>query len=211
MPAECTDHHGGTSAAAPLAAGVMALVLSVRPDLHWRDLQRLLLETARPDISINDPDWVTIPSGRKYNHKFGYGRIDTYAIVQLAKSFKTLGAHTWFQAPYIHSNTPIPQTNEGISSSIEISEESMKAVSMYRLEHVTVTVALQHARRGDVEIRLISPKGMVSVLATQRPYDTSTDGLRNWTFMSVKHWLVFFWGRELAGGQRSLMPRFDVC
>jgi len=30
MPGECTDRHGGTSAAAPLAAGIFALVLSVR-------------------------------------------------------------------------------------------------------------------------------------------------------------------------------------
>lgn len=181
----------------------MALVLSVRPDLHWRDLQRLLMETARPDVSLNDPDWVTVPSGRKYNHKFGYGRIDTYAIVEAAKGFRTLGPHTWFQAPYIHAKRRIPQSNEGLSSSIKITAESMEAVSMYRLEHVTVSIALEHTRRGDVELRLISPGGMVSVLATPRPYDTSGDGLRNWTFMTVKHWLVS-WLRALSTYRRTV-------
>lgn len=43
---KCTDHHGGTSAAAPIAAGIFALVLEVRPDLTWRDMQHMCVQTA---------------------------------------------------------------------------------------------------------------------------------------------------------------------
>ena len=40
----CTDSHTGTSAATPLAAGMTALMLEVRPCLTWRDVQgRILL------------------------------------------------------------------------------------------------------------------------------------------------------------------------
>ena len=35
----CTDSHTGTSAATPLAAGMTALMLEVRPCLTWRDVQ----------------------------------------------------------------------------------------------------------------------------------------------------------------------------
>jgi subtilisin family serine protease len=39
---------GGTSCAAPVVTGVAALVLSVRPDLDYRDLKEILMASARP-------------------------------------------------------------------------------------------------------------------------------------------------------------------
>lgn len=42
----CTETHTGTSAAAPLAAGMIALMLQVRPCLTWRDVQHLIAFTA---------------------------------------------------------------------------------------------------------------------------------------------------------------------
>ncbi|KAJ1851657.1 pheromone processing endoprotease, partial [Coemansia sp. RSA 486] len=44
----CTSKHGGTSAAAPLGAGIFALALSVRPDLTWRDVQHVAVRSAVP-------------------------------------------------------------------------------------------------------------------------------------------------------------------
>lgn len=37
----CTTTHTGTSASAPLAAGIAALVLEANPNLTWRDLQHI--------------------------------------------------------------------------------------------------------------------------------------------------------------------------
>ncbi|XP_063527564.1 proprotein convertase subtilisin/kexin type 7 isoform X2 [Pongo pygmaeus] len=42
----CTEGHTGTSAAAPLAAGMIALMLQVRPCLTWRDVQHIIVFTA---------------------------------------------------------------------------------------------------------------------------------------------------------------------
>lgn len=42
----CTKDHTGTSAAAPLAAGMVALMLQVRPCLTWRDVQHIIAFTA---------------------------------------------------------------------------------------------------------------------------------------------------------------------
>lgn len=42
----CTEGHTGTSAAAPLAAGMIALMLQVRPCLTWRDVQHIVVFTA---------------------------------------------------------------------------------------------------------------------------------------------------------------------
>jgi len=43
----CTTRHTGTSAAAPIAAGMVALMLQVRPCLTWRDVQYLIAMTAQ--------------------------------------------------------------------------------------------------------------------------------------------------------------------
>ncbi|XP_078055095.1 proprotein convertase subtilisin/kexin type 7-like isoform X2 [Mustelus asterias] len=42
----CTEGHTGTSAAAPLAAGMIALMLQVRPCLTWRDVQHIIVFTS---------------------------------------------------------------------------------------------------------------------------------------------------------------------
>ena len=42
----CTEKHTGTSAAAPLAAGMIALMLSVQPCLTWRDVQYIIILTS---------------------------------------------------------------------------------------------------------------------------------------------------------------------
>lgn len=42
----CTDRHTGTSAAAPIAAGIIALMMEARPCLTWRDVQHLVVMTA---------------------------------------------------------------------------------------------------------------------------------------------------------------------
>lgn len=194
---ECYDRHGGTSAAAPLAAGIFALVLSVRPDLTWRDMQYLCVETAIP-ISLEDPDWATLPSGRMYNHKFGYGKLDAYAIVERAKTFESVRPQTYLEIPLqLDEPQSIPDLTElnaaidksrALTSTISVSEEWVAKAGLGRLEHVTATVNIEHSRRGDLETLLESPNDVVSQLGAPRKFDTSPSGLRNWTFMTVKHW-----------------------
>ncbi|CAB1435080.1 unnamed protein product [Pleuronectes platessa] len=56
------------------------------------------------------------------------------------------------------------------------------------LEHVQVTVSISAVCRGDLSISLQSPGGTVSLLLDTRPNDASTDGLINWTLMTVHCW-----------------------
>ena len=42
----CTARHSGTSAAAPLAAGMVVLMLQARPCLTWRDVQHIIVMAA---------------------------------------------------------------------------------------------------------------------------------------------------------------------
>lgn len=81
---------GGTSSAAPLAAGVGALMLSIDPDLTPEDLCVLLQETC-----TKTGDVVYDPNGR--NEYYGYGRIDANAAISaVIKSLDTasrVGVH----------------------------------------------------------------------------------------------------------------------
>ncbi|KAL7276153.1 pheromone processing endoprotease [Rhizina undulata] len=183
----CYSAHGGTSAAAPLAAGIFSLVLSIRPDLSWRDLQYLSLDTAVP-VNEDDPDWETTAIGKKFNHKYGYGKLDAWAIVQAAKTFESVKPQAWFNSPILKVNAPIPEGTKGLKSQIQVTKEDISSANVERLEHVTVTMNLKHGQRGDVSVDLISPKGVTSRIATARKYDKSTAGYGDWTFMSVKHW-----------------------
>ena len=84
----CTSCHTGTSASAPLAAGICALALEANPKLTWRDMQHIVVRTARPQNLIA-PDWQTNGVGRNVSHSFGYGLMDAYAMVKLARKWIT--------------------------------------------------------------------------------------------------------------------------
>ncbi|KAK6505415.1 pheromone processing endoprotease [Arthrobotrys musiformis] len=183
----CYTMHGGTSAAAPLAAGIFALVVSVRPDLTWRDMQYLCVEAAVP-VNDEDGDWEKTTIGKKFNHKYGYGKIDAVKLVEAARNWKLVKPQAWFHSAMLHVDKAIPDGAKGLSSTIEITKEQLENANLERLEHVTVTMDLNHTRRGDLDVDLISPNGLVSRIAVQRPKDSSTEGYKEWTFMTVKHW-----------------------
>ncbi|RKP14317.1 peptidase S8/S53 domain-containing protein, partial [Piptocephalis cylindrospora] len=192
---KCSTTHGGTSAAAPLVAGIYALVLSVRPDLTWRDAQYLLVHTAIP---INDPgegrraenvaqaSWFTNGAGRRYSYMFGYGVADAYRMVEEAKVWDLVGPQTWHEWPTVSVNQSIAE--RGVNSTLLVKAEEIKAAGIRSLEHVTVKVFISHQRRGDVQVTLYSPHGSISILAPARQRDKSRHGFQNWTFMSVTHW-----------------------
>ncbi|CAD6981515.1 unnamed protein product [Tilletia controversa] len=184
----CTTMHGGTSAAAPLVAGVVALALQARPDLTWRDVQYV---TVRSAVMVNpdDPDWQKTQAGRHYNHKFGYGVIDAYQFIEQAKAHKLVKPQAWLESGNIsHPVSDQFISKLGVSSTFTITKEMLLKSNLEVLEHVTVRVWIHHERRGDLDVELTSPHGTKSVLARPRRYDEDTRGLPGWSFMSLKHW-----------------------
>ncbi|KAK0657457.1 peptidase S8/S53 domain-containing protein [Cercophora newfieldiana] len=184
----CATNHGGTSAAAPLAAGIFALVLQVRPDLSWRDMQYLAMDTAVPINEEDKEDWQPTTIGKKYSHTFGYGKIDSWAIVEAAKTWKKVKPQAWYFSPWIHVNKPIPEGDKGVAVKFTVTEDMLKEANLERLEHVTVTMNVKHTRRGDLSVDLISPNNIVSHLSVTRSPDNVEAGYVDWTFMSVVHW-----------------------
>ncbi|KAF8202344.1 peptidase S8/S53 domain-containing protein [Pholiota molesta] len=199
---ECAKNHGGTSAAAPNAVGVFALALQARPDLTWRDIQYLCIETARI-VNPSDPDWTKIASGRLHSYKYGFGALDAYAYVKAAQTWKLVKPQAW-----LHTKTVIfnggklhdlghkkfayeggdPIGPKGIQAKMLITKEMMTENNLETLEHIDVRVWISHSRRGDVEVELISPNGVKSVLAGTREFDAADTGFPGWRFMTLRHW-----------------------
>ncbi|KAG9551115.1 hypothetical protein KCU97_g19753, partial [Aureobasidium melanogenum] len=69
-----------------------------------------------------------------------------------------------------------------------VTEQMLKDANLQRIEHVTVTMNVEHTRRGDLSVELRSPSGIVSYIATNRRRDEANSGYNDWTFMSVAHW-----------------------
>ncbi|RAR14943.1 kex1 protease precursor [Stemphylium lycopersici] len=183
---KCTNLHGGTSAAGPIGVGVFALVLQARPELTWRDVQWLAVMTAVP---LDTPsDWTKTSIDRMFSHQFGYGKLDAYAIVEKAKTWKLVKPQAWFYSPWMHVRKAIPEGNQGLASSFEVTEDMLKEANFERVEHITLTMNVEHQRRGDLSVELRSPNGMVSHLSTARRDDEAPYGYVDWTFMSVAHW-----------------------
>ncbi|KAI9375980.1 peptidase S8/S53 domain-containing protein [Aspergillus egyptiacus] len=184
---KCNHGHGGTSAAGPLVVGAVALALSVRPELTWRDAQYLMVETSVP-VHEDDGSWQVTKSGRKFSHDWGFGKLDTYTFVQKAKTWDLVKPQAWYHSPWLRVQHEIPQGDKGLAASYEVTEQMMKDANIERLEHVTVTMNLNHTRRGDLSVELRSPEGVVSHLSTPRRNDEARIGYVDWTFMTVAHW-----------------------
>ena len=74
----------GTSGAAPLVAGVAALVLAANTNLTFRDVQQILLLSAR-QFDLADPDVVVNGAGLAVSHNVGFGIPDAAEAVRLAR------------------------------------------------------------------------------------------------------------------------------
>ncbi|KAI9564477.1 hypothetical protein GHT06_008216 [Daphnia sinensis] len=178
----CTPSHTGTSAAAPLAAGICALVLEANRNLTWRDMQHIVVRTAnRGHLMAND--WQINGVGRNVSHSFGYGLMDAGAMVRLARNWTTV-------PPQQFCEIRAPDVNKIVSpkNSIELQLFVSECGNVNVLEHVQVLLSLSATNRGDIEIYLSSPSGTRSTLLQRRPLDNSRNGFHSWPFMSTHFW-----------------------
>jgi len=81
----------GTSAAAPIAAGVAALVLSTSPTLTATDV-RLILEHTADKVSAADAQYDNVTNR---SVRYGYGRVNARDAVAAATISLTNGGRTW--------------------------------------------------------------------------------------------------------------------
>jgi subtilisin family serine protease len=183
LDANFTQTFGGTSSATPTVSGIIALILEANPNLGWRDVQEIIMRSAKK-VNPTDTDWKTpiAPDNINHNHKFGAGLIDATAAVSMALNWVNLSAQLKRSIPQTGLNVAIPNKNTtGITREFVITPQNN-----LRVEHVTVTVNINHSARGNLKITLTSPNGTVSRLA--EVHSDTNDNYANWTFMTVRNW-----------------------
>ena len=203
-----SDYYGnfnGTSASAPLVAGIVAMMLEANPNLGYRDVQKILAyATTHPDVQDwkenGASDWNL--GGLQYNDKAGFGLVDAYAAVQLARTWTGQNTSVNEMSASARQFGMVEAIPDGTGSSFTMSFEIDSSLSV---EHVELGMDLRHQRMGDLIITLTSPDGTTSTLMdrptvnSERPFglsgqDSGVPSHLLWDFSSVQ-----FWGEEAAG------------
>jgi len=175
---DCTGTFGGTSSAAPLVSGIIALVLEANPMLTWRDVQHILVKSAEKN-NPDDSDWTINGAGLWVNHKYGFGRIHADHAVKLARQWQSVSPEISSHSAQTNLNKTIPDnTNLPATSNTEIQAN-------ISVEHVEVVITTNHDCAGQLEIILTSPSGSRSILAQNHSANTP---YQDWVFSSVRHW-----------------------
>ncbi|HYW77925.1 MAG TPA: FG-GAP-like repeat-containing protein, partial [Thermoguttaceae bacterium] len=189
-----TSNAGGTSAATPVVSGVVALMLEANPNLTWRDVQYILLQTARK-TDPTDADWMINGAGYEVNHKYGFGVVDAEAAVATATDWLAVAPEVSIASAVQPVNLAIPNNNQsGVTSTITM------PAGIGSLESVEVTFDCDHPSPGDLEVVLVSPSGTQSILA-ERHTDPANAQYNSWVFTSVRNW------GEMAEGDWTLTVR----
>ena len=219
-PAAAFGFVSGTSFAAPIVSGVVAMMLEANPDLGYRDVQNILAISAR-HIDPASLSWATNGAsnwnggGHQVSHDFGFGLVDAHAAVRLAE--------TWSTQHNASNESVISLTGEvGPHSMLVDFQPNQYSVSVspeeqnFSIQWVEVEISILHTHVGDLRIHLISPNGTDSLLV-DRPGsgNNSRDNLHftlstnhNWGESPVGTWTLVV--EDAGTGGTGLVQSFSV-
>lgn len=170
---------GQTSAAAPVVSGIAALLLEARPDLTWRDVQHVLMRSARRVVP-GDESWITNAAGVAHSTAFGFGAVDAGAAATLAQAWDLVAPEAGVQSERVAFATPIPDNDAtGVDFFIDIDDP-------LTVEAVELFVDMDAGRLGDIAVTLFSPAGTPAPLAAFR--GDGQRAYRDYRFTSLRTW-----------------------
>ncbi|XP_025986584.1 neuroendocrine convertase 1 [Solenopsis invicta] len=185
----CTTRHTGTSASAPLAAGILALALQVNNNLTWRDIQHLVAWSSEYSPLSENPGWFKNAAGFWFNSRFGFGLMNAYALVTASYNWTTVPEKTICKVDnvYIADNRLIYGNSKKLQFDVDNFCRTSESEIIF-LEHVEVEANLEYSRRGALQMRLTAPSGTTVHILSPRKLDKSDSGFTKWKFMSVATW-----------------------
>jgi len=186
--ADYTAFAGGTSASAPMVAGVVALMLQTNPALSWRDVRWLLARNSRPSDLGTEQAAPSPMTAHGFHPRAGFGRVHAGDAVAAARSFAGLPPERQCDSGVL----PVGQSIDDSPAPGLIASNKLDGCEIKTVESVQVTLVVDHAYGADLQVVLTSPSGARSQLA--RPHACASDSpgpcgdlSRGWTFHSVRH------------------------
>ncbi len=185
----------GTSFAAPIVSGVVALMLDANPGLGYRDVQEILAYSARQN-HVTDDRWIINGAdnwnggGLHKNFHYGFGIVDAHAAVRLAETWQ-------LQSVFDNSTIASDQTSFLFGQTISESQafiDSFTIEEEVMIDHVQVAVDITHDFLGDLEIYLTSPSGTRSLLLPRPASGELGGGQLVFNLTSTD-----FWGENSTG------------
>ncbi|MEG3925280.1 S8 family serine peptidase, partial [Microcoleus sp. T3_D1] len=214
------DYHagfGGTSAAAPMVAGVAALMLQANPKLGYRDVQEILAYSARK----NDPNAQKDDSGKDawtfngaknwnggglhVNHDYGFGLVDATAAVRLAETWQLQSgtakneAATAVNEKVQIANLTLPESGVDIPDNNPAGiNQTFKITQGINIDKLELDLNIEHGQFQDLVVKLTSPDKTESIILDRLPYYTEVGRAKedygfkgttvSYTFSSARHW-----------------------
>jgi subtilisin family serine protease len=198
-----TNIMNGTSSAAPMVSGVIALMLEANSALTARDVKHILATTAtQVDSSfsatavnsINYVGWVTNKGtpALKFHPWYGFGAINADAAVSAARGYRagslgTLAFSAWNNSN-VRAGAAIP---EGELKTFELDEDTRDK----KIEHINIALKIDHAAPNHLGFRLESPSGTISTLLPPLTALSTALSSSNWVYLPTNA----FYGEDTAG------------
>lgn len=173
-----TATFNGTSAAAPVLSGAIALILQANPRLTWRDIKYILAKTAvpvnyvttgliphpkeaTPTGAIWEQVWIENKAGFKFHNWYGFGRVDVDQAVTMARSytsaFGSLQNTNWAHDSSVISVAIPDSSATGATHSIVVNAD-------IKIEATQIKIWATHPNISDLGIEVTSPSGTKSIV-----------------------------------------------
>lgn len=188
---DCNPTFGGTSSAAPLASGIIALLLEKNANLTWRDVKHVIALGATK-IDSDNTDWVQNAGGYKHSNTYGFGLLHIPSLLSVLDTYEHVPAQQKqvFSNAFRQANLPVAGSG-GTAVVFDLNGTQIDFI-----ENVIVLVELRHPRRGQVQVSVQSPSKTLSIVGEYRSRDTNANYPRGgWHFSTVR-----FWGESVADG-----------
>ena len=198
----------GTSSAAPMVAGVAALILEANPKLGYRDVQEILAYSARKNDPDNQPVESTDYADRKIpkdtwtfngaknwnggglhvNHDYGFGLVDATAAVRLAETWQPRSgtakneAATAANEKVQIANLTLPESGVDIPDNNPAGiNQTFKINQGINIDKLELDLNIEHGQFQDLVVKLTSPDKTESVILDRVPYYTETPNSQDGT------------------------------
>ena len=139
----------GSSAAAPMVSGIIALIVEACPNLSYRDIKYIIAKSAKK-VDLQNSSWVTNSAKISFSREYGFGLVDTPAAIEMCKNSYSL-------LPQEESVEVFKDNLNTLFTSLY--ENSLSIDKNLKIEWVELTIDLDTPNASEFDIYLQSPAG----------------------------------------------------